>query len=129
MSAVKSITVPNFTQERLGIFIIAKETSRPSGKVPLYAEVVVSNELYVDREWDAPDLSAELADPLDTSPPGKSLKQHARLRKLTEQATIELVDTSSISWDQTKDGRYVSFLDGLVLNSLKLVGLGKQTER
>ncbi|KAL9627399.1 MAG: hypothetical protein Q9204_006592, partial [Flavoplaca sp. TL-2023a] len=64
MASSNTISIPDFTQERLAIFVVNKETSQPLRKVPIFAELVVSNEAHVTRDQDTY-ISPELATALD----------------------------------------------------------------
>ncbi|KAL8680745.1 MAG: hypothetical protein Q9186_003092 [Xanthomendoza sp. 1 TL-2023] len=114
MASSNTINVSKFTQERLGVFVVTSETSRPVRKVPIYAELTVSNEVYVTRDREV-DLPSELASVLEASPLSEKLRGQARLKKLTEQATAELVDWAAFSEEEDVQAKFNSFVDALVL--------------
>ncbi|KAI4276921.1 MAG: hypothetical protein LQ337_002168 [Flavoplaca oasis] len=112
-SSSNTINIPDFTQERLAIFVVNKETSQPCRKVPIFAEVVVSNDAHVTRGQDTY-ISPELAIALDASPLSEKLSDQARLKKLTEWAIAEIVDWNSLSEDDDAQTKFNSFIDAVI---------------
>ncbi|KAL8950084.1 MAG: hypothetical protein Q9222_003868, partial [Ikaeria aurantiellina] len=113
MATSTAISVPNFTQERLGVFVVTKETSQPFRKVPIFAELVVSNEVHVTQDRDVY-IPFELAAAIDASSLAITLKDQAQLKKLTEQAITELVDWNSISEDDDVQAKFNALIDAIV---------------
>ncbi|KAL8895864.1 MAG: hypothetical protein Q9192_003406 [Flavoplaca navasiana] len=113
MASSNTISIPDFTQERLAIFVVNKDTSQPWRKVPIFAELVVSNEAHVTRDKDTY-ISPELATALDASPLSEKLSNQARLKKLTESAIAEIVDWSSLSEEDHLQRKFNSFIDAVI---------------
>ncbi|KAL8911710.1 MAG: hypothetical protein Q9171_003162 [Xanthocarpia ochracea] len=108
-----TISIPKFTQERLGVFVVTKETSQPFRKVPIYAELVVSNETHVTQDRDAY-ISTELAAALEASSLSGRLRNQPLLKKLTDRAVAELVDWNALSDEDDVQTRFDSFINAIL---------------
>ncbi|KAI4243477.1 MAG: hypothetical protein L6R40_003479 [Gallowayella cf. fulva] len=113
MAQSNTISIANFTQERLGVFVVTKETSQPFRKVPIYAELLVSNEAYVTQDRDVY-LPSGLAAALEASPLSEKLSTQAHLKKLTEQAAAELVDWTALSEEDSAQARINFFVEAVI---------------
>ncbi|KAL8920190.1 MAG: hypothetical protein Q9172_004601 [Xanthocarpia lactea] len=108
-----TISIPKFTQERLGVFVVTKETSQPFRKVPIYAELIVSNERHVSQDRDAY-LSPDLAAALEASSLSRRLRNQPLLKKLTDRAVAELVDWNALSDEDDVQTKFDSFINALL---------------